>query len=155
MSATTESISVEREIAIAASPETVWELLVDPEQAVLWMGLSASFEVRPGGAYRVEVIPGQIATGEFVEIDPPHRLVHTWGWQPGSSSSVGPGTTTIEYELVPTGDGTLLRFSHCDLPNEEAAVAHGHGWDHYLGRLASVATGGDPGVDPWIDRPMS
>jgi len=30
MHATTENISVEREITIAASPETVWELLVDP-----------------------------------------------------------------------------------------------------------------------------
>ena len=30
MHATTESISVEREITIAARPETVWELLVDP-----------------------------------------------------------------------------------------------------------------------------
>jgi len=38
MDAVTESISVEREVAIAASPETVWQLLVDPEQATRWMG---------------------------------------------------------------------------------------------------------------------
>ena len=49
MDATTESISVEKEIAIAASPETVWELLVDPEQAIRWMGQEATFDVRPGG----------------------------------------------------------------------------------------------------------
>ena len=153
MDARTESISVEREIAIAASPETVWELLVDPDEAVRWMGQAATFDLRPGGAYRVEVIPGNVASGEFVEIDPPRRLVYTWGWESGSSS-VEPGSTTIEFELTPAGDGTLLRFTHSDLPSAEAATSHGHGWDHYFERLAVVAAGGDPGVDPWIAGPM-
>lgn len=154
MDATTESIAVEREIAIDASPETVWELLVDPEQAARWMGQSATFDLRPGGRYRVEVIPGHTASGEFVEIDPPHRLVHTWGWEAEDGGPVAPGSTTIEYELIPNGDGTLLRFSHRNLPSAEAAASHAHGWDHYLERLATVATGADPGVDPWIAGPM-
>ena len=155
MDAVTESIVVEREVAIAASPETVWELLVDPEQAIRWMGLSASFELRPGGRYRVEVIPGRVASGEFVEIDPPHRLVHTWGWESGRDGSVAPGSTTIEYELIPAGEGTLLRFSHRNLPSAEAAASHAQGWDHYLGRLAAVAAGGDPGADPWSSGSMA
>ena len=149
MDATAESTTVVREIAIAARPETVWELLVDPEQAVKWMGMTASFDLRPGGTYRVEVIPGHAARGEFVEIDPPHRLVHTFGWEPESGSIVGAGATTIEYELVPDGDGTLLRFTHRDLPNADAVASHAHGWEHYLARLATVAIGADPGVDPW------
>ena len=37
MEASTET-AVRREIAIAASPETVWEFLVDPEKATRWMG---------------------------------------------------------------------------------------------------------------------
>jgi uncharacterized protein YndB with AHSA1/START domain len=149
MDATAESTTVVREIAIAARPETVWELLVDPEQAVKWMGMTASFDLRPGGLYQVEVIPGHTARGEFVEIDPPHRLVHTFGWEPESGSIVASGSTTIEYELVPDGDGTLLRFTHRDLPNVDAVASHAHGWDHYLERLALAATGGDPGTDPW------
>ena len=71
MKAASEGLLVERELTIAARPETVWELLVDPVQAVRWMGHAARFDHRPGGQYRVEVIPGHIATGEFVEIDPP------------------------------------------------------------------------------------
>jgi uncharacterized protein YndB with AHSA1/START domain len=47
--AVTEGISVEREIAIAASPETVWELLTQEHEAVKWMGQSATFDLRPGG----------------------------------------------------------------------------------------------------------
>jgi uncharacterized protein YndB with AHSA1/START domain len=150
--ATTERISVEREIAIAASPETVWELLVDPDLAIRWMGQVATLDVRPGGGYRVEVIPGHTASGEFVEVDRPRRLVHTWGWE--GESGVPPGSSTVEYELVPNGDGTLLRFTHRDLPSAEAAESHAHGWDHYLERLETAAAGGDPGPDPWISGPM-
>jgi uncharacterized protein YndB with AHSA1/START domain len=153
--AVTEGVSVEREMAIAASPETVWELLTKEDEAVRWMGRSATFDLRPGGIYRVEVIPGNTARGEFVEIDPPRRLVLTWGWEPGSGSTVGPGSSTIEFELTPAGDQTILRFRHTELPSEEAAASHGDGWDHYLGRLAVVAGGGDPGTDPWLEGPTS
>lgn len=154
MDAITERTSIERELEIAASPETVWELLTDPAESTRWMGLSASFDLRPGGTYRVEVIPGNVALGEFVEIDPPRRLVYTWGWEPGASSTVAPGSTTIEFDLTATPTGTHLRFRHSDLPTADSAEQHGHGWDHYLGRLSLAATGGRPGVDPWIDGPM-
>src|SRR2546421_9245814 len=154
MDATTESIAVERELTIAARPETVWELLVDPDQAIRWMGQAATFDLRPGGSYRVEVIPGHAASGEFVEIDPPHRLVYTWGWEPESGSSVAPGSTTVEFELIAQDGGTLMRFTHRDLPTPEAAASHAHGWGHYFARLATLAAGGDPGVDPWIEGPM-
>jgi uncharacterized protein YndB with AHSA1/START domain len=153
--AVTEGVSVEREIAIAASPETVWELLTKEDEAIKWMGRSATFDLRPGGIYRIEVIPGNIARGEFVEIEPPHRLVVTWGWEPGSQSGVAPGSSTIEFGLTPDGPGTLLRFRHFDLPSAEAAESHGHGWDHYLARLTVVAGGRDPGVDPWLQGSMS
>ena len=153
MDTTAEITSVEREIAIDASPEAVWEFLVDPDKATRWMGQAASFEARPGGLYRVEVIPGHTARGEFVELDPPRRLVYTWGWESGSGSKVTPGSTTIEIELRPNGDGTTLRFRH-DLPSAEAAESHAHGWDHYLERLALAAGGRDPGADPWLTGEM-
>lgn len=151
---TTESTTVERELAIAARPETVWELLTDPLEATRWMGQEASFDLRPGGEYRMKVIPGNTASGVFVEIDPPRRLVFTWGWE-GDAMSVAPGSTTIEFDLIPDGDCTLLRFRHSNLPSAEAATSHSTGWDHYFERLIAVGAGKDPGVDPWIERPMS
>jgi uncharacterized protein YndB with AHSA1/START domain len=150
--ATTETLAVERELVIAASPETVWELLTDEDEAVRWMGQSAQFDLRPGGAYRVEVISGHIARGEFVEIDEPRRLVYTWGWE--GENPVPPGSSTIEFELVPDGAGTLLRFRHSGLPTQETVTSHSHGWDHYFERLAVAASGGDPGVDPWTTGEM-
>ena len=154
MSATTEVTTVERELAIAASPETVWEFLVDPEKAVRWMGAAATFDLQPGGLYRVDVVPGNTAVGEFVEIDPPRRLVFTWGWESGPGDSVPPGSTTVEFDLT-EGDsgGTVLHFRHSDLPSSKSAESHGHGWDHYFERLAAVAAGDDPGPDPWVAEP--
>ena len=154
MDATTESVAVERVLEIAASPETVWQLLTDPAEATRWMGMSAEFDLRPGGTYRCEVIPGNTARGEFVEIDAPKRLVYTWGWESGSSSALAPGSSTVEFDLVPHGSGTLLRFRHSGLTGD-AAASHGNGWDHYFSRLATVASGGDPGADPWLTGDMS
>jgi uncharacterized protein YndB with AHSA1/START domain len=157
MKSTTETISVEREITIAASPETVWQFLVDPEKATRWMGQRATLDPRPGGLYRVEIVPGHTARGEFVELDPPNRLVHTWGWEQGDDAeprAVPPGSSTVELELIPTEGGTLLRFTHRDLPTPESADSHAYGWDHYLERLVVAGAGGDPGVDPWITGEM-
>lgn len=153
METTTDTTAVEREIAIAASPETVWEFLTDPDKAVRWMGELAEFDARPGGQYRVQVLSGNVARGEFVLLDPPRRLVWTWGWEPGSPSAVAVGTTTIEIDLVPDGDGTLLRFAHRGLSGDDAA-RHAQGWDHYLQRLTVAARGEDPGRDPWLDGGM-
>jgi uncharacterized protein YndB with AHSA1/START domain len=157
MESTTETTIYERELTIAASPETVWQFFVDPEKATRWMGMKATLEPTPGGLYYCEVVPGYTARGEFVELDPPRRLVFTWGWEPGAdgaSSPVSPGSSTVEVELEPEGEGTRLRFTHRDLPSAESAQSHAHGWDHYLPRLETAAAGRDPGRDPWIDGAM-
>ena len=150
METTADTTSVQREVAIAASPETVWEFLVDPAKAVRWMGVAADLDARPGGQYCVEVLPDQVARGEFVELDRPRRAVWTWGWEPGTRSALPPGASSVAIDLVPTDDGTLVRLTH-ELPTDEAAP-HDHGWQHYLARLAAAAGGEDPGEDPWLSR---
>ena len=154
--ATTEIPVYERELQIDASPETVWEFLVDPEKVARWKGLPATaFDPKPGGAYRIEIVPGRVASGAFMELERPRRLVYTWGWEPGPEgpNPVPPGSSTVEIELEPMGGGTKLRLTHRDLPGVEAARSHGEGWDHYLGRLVTVAEGGAPGRDPWLGEP--
>jgi uncharacterized protein YndB with AHSA1/START domain len=150
MDAATETLVYERTLSIDASPETVWEFLVDPEKLMRWKGISADLDPQPGGIYRCEVIPGHTARGEFVELDKPSRLVFTWGWD--GNEGVPPGSSTIEIELASDGSGTSLRFAH-HLPTAEAVASHAHGWDHYLPRLETAAAGGDPGEDPWVANP--
>jgi uncharacterized protein YndB with AHSA1/START domain len=154
MERTAEQVVYERELAIAATPETVWGLLADPAKIVRWMGVNAELDARPGGAYRIEVLPGSVASGEVVELDPPRRLVLSWGWEPGvdGPNPVPPGSSTVEFELVPTAAGTTLRFTHRGLPDAAAAERHAQGWDHYLDRLTVAAPGGNPGSDPWLNN---
>jgi uncharacterized protein YndB with AHSA1/START domain len=139
--------AVERELRIAASPEVVYEFFVDPDRMIQWMGRKAELEPQPGGLFRVDLNGRHISRGTYVELDPPNRVVFTFGWE-GDTSIVGPGASTVEVNLSADGDGTLMRFIHRDLP-EESRDSHGHGWDHYFERLATAAAGGDPGADPW------
>jgi uncharacterized protein YndB with AHSA1/START domain len=140
---------VEREVRIAARPETVFEFFIDPEKMKQWKGSKAELDPRPGGIYRVEISEEAIARGEYVEIEPPSRVVFTWGWegQESGEHAVPPGSSRVEVDLVPDGNGTLVRLRHLDLP-EQSREIHGQGWDLYLGRLAAAAEGRDPGADP-------
>ena len=62
------------------------------------------------------------------------------------------GISLVEIDLIEQPDGTLLRLTHTGLPNAEQCAGHAEGWAHYLGRLAEVAAGRDPGPDPWHGR---
>ncbi|MDT9688967.1 SRPBCC domain-containing protein [Streptomyces sp. P9(2023)] len=140
-------VTVERRIA--ARPETVFSFFTDRDKWLSWMGATGEFVFEPGGAYRTNVTGANVAEGRFVEIDPPKRLVFTWGWAEGGLP-VPAGSSTVEITLEPTADGTLLRLLHTGLPSPEACAAHEQGWIHYVDRLAVGAEGGDPGPDAWM-----
>ena len=137
---------IEREITIAASPETVFRLLTDPVQYVRWKGKLAELEPRPGGKFRVEFASTKdIAAGKYVEVVPNRRVVFTWGWE--GNEEVPPGSSRVEIDLVPEGGGTRLRLVHRGLPAEGIA-SHTEGWDYFLPRLDDVAEGRAPREAP-------
>jgi uncharacterized protein YndB with AHSA1/START domain len=137
---------VEVSVHVAAQPETVFGYFTDPARYVQWMGSGATLEPVPGGSYRVFMREGIEAVGEFVEIDPPHRLVFTWGWT--HDSAVPPGTTRVVVTLHPEGGGTRVVLRHHGLPDDGQREHHRHGWESYLGRLGARIKGADPGPDP-------
>lgn len=100
------------------------------------MGVGAQLDPRPGGRYRIDVDGEHFAAGEYREVDPPHRVVMSWGWE--NNETVPPGSTTVEITLVPDGSGTVLRLRHMDLPNDDEMRQHQGGWELYTGRMAAI-----------------
>jgi uncharacterized protein YndB with AHSA1/START domain len=139
-----------REIYIDASPEAVFPYLTQGDRYSLWMGLVAELDPRPGGLYRVQPNAENVLRGEFLVVDPPRRVVFSWGFE-GQGHAVPAGSTTVEIELSPQGEGTLLRLTHRGSPPERRE-RHDGGWGHYLARLESVAAGRDPGPDEYATR---
>ncbi len=140
---------------IAARPETVFEYFVDPERFLLWQGFDAELDPRPGGLFRVTVTGRSrvVARGEYLEVDPPSRIVFTWGWEqidglPEGMGGLLPGTSTVEVTLEAEGDATILRLRQSGLRTDPEREIHLRGWDQTLDRLVIAASGGDPGPDP-------
>ncbi|MGB7860531.1 MAG: SRPBCC family protein [Acidimicrobiia bacterium] len=129
---------------VAAPPATVYRYLTDSTKWALWQGPTATIDARAGGIFSIINGKGMNARGQFVELEQDRRVVFTWGWvdQPG----IPPGSTTVEIELVEEATGTLIILSHRELPETESAL-HQQGWQHYLPRLALVASGKDPGPE--------
>lgn len=137
------AIVVERRVS--APPSAVYAYLTDSDRWAAWQGEEATVEARPGGIFRMRMAGGQTSRGQFVELEPDRRVVFTWGWvdHPG----IPPGSTTVEIELIPDGNGTLIRLTHRDLPTDQVDL-HRAGWEHYLPRLGTAVEGADPGPDP-------
>ncbi len=126
---------------IEASPEIVFAYLTDSRRFGRWMGVGAELDPRPGGPYRINVDGEHIVSGEYQEVDPPRRLVMSWGWE--GHPTVPPGSTTVEITLTPDRGGTVLRLRHLGLPDEGERRQHTEGWKLNTSRLAQlVAAGG-------------
>jgi uncharacterized protein YndB with AHSA1/START domain len=125
-------------IHIDAEPEVVFDYFTQPDALVRWMGDYAILEPRPGGQFTL-ILGGRTVQGRYVSLEPPHRLVITWGRQ--GSATFPPGSSTLEVTLAAEAGGTRVTVVHTGLP---ASETHRHvlGWELYLDRLAVVAAGG-------------
>lgn len=135
-------------IEIAAPPAVVFEYLITERGMTAWMGQHASLDPRPGGQFSVD-IAGYAIRGEYLHVEPPHRVVVSWGIV--GTPDLPVGSSTVEFRLSAIANGTRVDLTHSDLP-EAAHAGHQYGWDHFMPRLAIAARGGDPGTDTW--RPL-
>jgi uncharacterized protein YndB with AHSA1/START domain len=140
--------AIELERRIAARPETVFSYLTDPARFARWQGIDAELDPQPGGMFRFRTTahPHYVASGHYVEVEAPTRIVFTWGWEDSPDLSeaqhdLPPGSSTVEVDLVADGEGTLLRLRHSGLPTEAACRFHSMGWETTLNLvLADLST---------------
>ena len=122
-------------VRIAAPPDVVFPYFTDQALATKWIAERADLDPRPGGVFAVDV-QGNPARGTFIEVDPPHRVVFTWGVE--GEAGMPPGSTTVEVVLAADGDDTVVTLTHHDLP-QDFRQSHQDGWSEFLCRLAPVA----------------
>jgi uncharacterized protein YndB with AHSA1/START domain len=127
---------IEQEVHIQAPPEVVFSFFTDAARHPRWMGRQATLDPRPGGVYRCEVNDTHTVVGTYVVVEPPRRVVFTWGF--AGNDTVPPGSSTVSVTLTPDQDGTHLHLVHVGLPHP-ALAGHDDGWRGYLTQLAAAA----------------
>ncbi len=144
--------SIERELRIDATPEVVYEVISSPEHLREWWPDNADLEPVPGATGVITFgdpasAEAQVVALTVVEADPPRRFVFRWVYDEGESAAPD-NSLLVTFDLVPSGDGTLLRFKETGFRErgweaavlEEAYLDHARGWDHFLPRLVTYAT---------------
>jgi uncharacterized protein YndB with AHSA1/START domain len=137
------------EIYIAARPEQVFRALVDPQQVLQWWGQQGVYvctefvaDLRQGGKWRCAGIGpdgGRFeVTGEYLELDPPHLLVHSW-----IASWTADAKTTVRWELEPQDGGTRLRVHHTGLAAYPGIGDSYRGWPRMLGWIQALLERGE------------
>ncbi|MFI2105650.1 SRPBCC family protein [Isoptericola sp. NPDC019693] len=154
MGSVNELGSIERELYVEASPDVVFEVVSRPEHVRRWWPDDADFDPEPGAAGSITFGDGPDRTVEsftVVESLPPRTFSFRWTHPSGEEATAG-NSLLVTFELVPSGDGTLLRMTETGFREQgwEVAVLEQHyrehveGWAFYLPRLVTYA--GSPGV---------
>lgn len=123
-------------IRIAAPPDVVFPYLTDPLLLARWFGDATGSTPEPGGPFALTFADATAVRGQFVTVDPPKRVVFTWGV--AGSDVLPPGSTTVEIVLTPDGPDTVVDLTHHDLPPSELP-SHQAGWTGLLNKLEHAA----------------
>lgn len=135
---TPDQNTVTAEIRIAAPRARVFSAITDPQQVATWWGQDGvcrikkwENDLRPGGKWRSEGVKGDQTfqvEGEYLEVDPPRLLVHTW-----NPSYRELPSTTVRWELQEFMGGTLVKLTHSGFAGHpDAAKDHSQGWTRVL-----------------------
>jgi uncharacterized protein YndB with AHSA1/START domain len=149
----TSDLVVER--TFAAPPTRVFAAWSDPELLRRWWAAAPGWatpevevDLRVGGRYRLsmrdpEAPAPYTVVGEYLEIDPPRRLVYTWAWEtPGAPDGDAVSTVSVDFEEAE--GGTRVVLTHRGLADADSVERHDHGWRAVLANLDAtvIADGG-------------
>ena len=124
------------EIYIRATPEDLWEAIVDTEiRSKYSFGARVTSDWTSGS--RFEMIAPKVGTllgeGENLKVDPPRRLAQSFValW---SDEVKGEGSSRVTWEIEPVGDSCRLTLTHDQLRDGANAELYG-GWPMILSGL--------------------
>ena len=122
------------EIYIRTTPECLWEAIIDPEiRSKYNFGALVTSDWTPGSPITMSHPGGLLGEGENIEVDPPHRLVHTlvalW-----SDEVKSEGTSRVTWLIEPVGDSCCLTVTHDQMREGANNQIYG-GWPMILSGL--------------------
>ena len=134
--------SIVASVEVAQPPDRVFQALASREIIEWWVNPGVfdtrewSGDVRVGGRWRASGIARgapYALEGEFLEVDPPRKLVQTWHrvGMPGAPS-------TVTYLLEAIGGGTRLTVRHTGIAAADQRSNVGDGWRSSFDRLAEI-----------------
>jgi len=143
---------LDREIEIAARPETVFRFFTDPARWASWWGTGSTIEPSRGGRVRIRYPEGTEVAGEVVGIDPPREIAFTYGYVSGTP--IPPGGSLVTIHVSPSPAGARVRLTH-ELADAAVRDQHVQGWRYQLSLFANVvaadvAAGVAESVDVWL-----
>jgi activator of HSP90 ATPase len=118
--------SLHEDIDIKASPQRIYEALLDAKQFAAFTGRPAEIDSKAGGAFSMF---GGLIVGRNIELVPNQRIVQAWRpthWDPGIYS-------IVKFELKPRNSGTIVVLDHKGFPEGDFDSLdsgwHAHYWE--------------------------
>lgn len=132
----------EMAIEINATPEQVWQAIVDPSLTrQYYYGSDILSDWKAGSRWTSESDGQVFLEGEILEIEPPHRLVQSFHVV-DDDPTVGDPPSTVTWELTPLPDGkTRLHLAHAGQGQATLDYTEG-GWEHILGGMKDLLEAG-------------
>ena len=143
---------LDRNIVISASRDTVFNYFTDSTRWARWWGQGSTIDARPGGAVNICHPGGVQVAGEILEIDPPSRLVFTYGYVSGTP--MPPGGSVVTIQLEDDRQGTRLSLTHV-FADENVRNEMAQGWRFQLSLFGNLVAndlhaGAGAAVDGWF-----
>jgi uncharacterized protein YndB with AHSA1/START domain len=135
-----------------ATPRRLFDAWTDPDLVATWLFTTpeseshhTALDVRVGGQWEIVDRRGGVdyrAIGEYRVVEPPHRLVFSFGMPQFAS-----GFTTVTVEIAADGDGAVMTLTQEGLPPEHIPPTR-DGWSAMFDLLAGRLTAADRGPRP-------
>lgn len=114
---------------------SVFEAFTEPRHLSVWFTKEADADLRPGGRYS----NSDNDKGEFLEIDPPHRVRFTW-----ENENHCPGTEVDVRFETQSATTARITLNHSLLSGRDEIAEMKEGWSWALESLRSYLESGKP-----------
>lgn len=127
--------TLDRDVMIRAPRELVFRFFTDTPRWASWWGAGSAIDPRVGGDVLIRMPGGNEVIGTVQAIEPPRKIVFTYGYASGTPMGPGASVVTIELDAVP--EGTRVRLHHA-FADEAARQQHVQGWRYQLSLFSNI-----------------